>query len=615
MLALAAGRLDEAEDLIPRALALGERAQPEMVVPVDTMQRFTLCAFRGTLDEIAPAVRELVAEFPARTAFRCALALLDARLGRRAEAKRSLDELVGDDCSALPFDQEWLWGMSLLAETAVLLDDAVSAAILYRTLSPWHALNAVDHPEGIRGSVSRYLGLLAATLGRDDDAMRHFEDAIAMNERMGALPWLAYTQYDYGRLLLARGRRERAEKLLDAALATFRELGMAAPGPPQAKPDALRLARAALGYGGRIVWGRAGDDERLVPLLEEALDALGDEDPGLRAKLLARLAGALRDEHSRERRDRLSREAVEVARHAGDLGALAYALDGRCAAVQGPDVIEESLALATELCELAERTEDRDALAAGYDHRVSALLQLGDIARVEADLGAARRIAEELKQPARLWEVTGIEAMLALAKGRLDEAEQLIPRAFALGERAQPDAAIPVYTLQRYALREFRGGVEELEPEIAALVADYPARPVLRCALAHLHARTGRVAEARQALAELARNDFAALPFDQEWLLAMSMLAEVCVTTGGDDEAAVLYRLLEPWSHLNAADPGEGFRGSVARYLALVALALGRLDDAERHFAAALEMNERMGVRPWVEYTQREYTAAQASRA
>src|SRR5439155_1478287 len=29
------------------------------------------------------------------------------------------------------------------------------------------------------------------------------------------------------------------------------------------------LARAAMGYGGRIVWARAGDDARLVPLLEE----------------------------------------------------------------------------------------------------------------------------------------------------------------------------------------------------------------------------------------------------------------------------------------------------------------------------------------------------------
>ena len=35
-----------------------------------------------------------------------------------------------------------------------------------------------------------------------------------------------------------------------------------------------QLARAALGYGGRFVWFRAGKDRRLIPLLEDALEAL-----------------------------------------------------------------------------------------------------------------------------------------------------------------------------------------------------------------------------------------------------------------------------------------------------------------------------------------------------
>jgi hypothetical protein len=46
---------------------------------------------------------------------------------------------------------------------------------------------------------------------------------------MGARPWLAYTQEDYAHMLLAcdeEGDRERAQKLIDAALATYRELGM-----------------------------------------------------------------------------------------------------------------------------------------------------------------------------------------------------------------------------------------------------------------------------------------------------------------------------------------------------------------------------------------------------
>jgi DNA-binding CsgD family transcriptional regulator len=81
------------------------------------------------------------------------------------------------------------------------------------------------------GSASRNLGLLATTMARWNEAEQHFKDALAMNAKMGARPWLAHTQHDYGAMLLARGRtsdREKARALLDEALTTARELGMRA---------------------------------------------------------------------------------------------------------------------------------------------------------------------------------------------------------------------------------------------------------------------------------------------------------------------------------------------------------------------------------------------------
>ena len=76
--------------------------------------------------------------------------------------------------------------------------------------------------ELVIGSVARYLGILASAMSRWDDAARHFEDALAMNARMGARPWLAHTQEDYVRMLLDRdaaGDREKAQLLLSEALA------------------------------------------------------------------------------------------------------------------------------------------------------------------------------------------------------------------------------------------------------------------------------------------------------------------------------------------------------------------------------------------------------------
>jgi len=82
------------------------------------------------------------------------------------------------------------------------------------------------------GAVSRYLGLLATAEARWNDAERHFEEASEVNRRIGARPWLAHTQEDYARMLVARGDAgdaENAARLLDEAVATYRELGMAGP--------------------------------------------------------------------------------------------------------------------------------------------------------------------------------------------------------------------------------------------------------------------------------------------------------------------------------------------------------------------------------------------------
>jgi tetratricopeptide (TPR) repeat protein len=230
MMALATGKLADVEELIQQAFALGERARTYMAIPVERIQRYTLSEFRGSLEAMVADISDLAAAYPARPVFRCVLAHLYAATGRRAEAQRILDDFGADDFASLPFDQEWLYGMSMLAETAASLGDLASADHLYRLLEPWTARNISDPAEAIRGSAGRYLGLLAATAGRSAEAAEHYENALAENERMGFRPWLARTQEDFAHMLRARGEagdEERAEKLQAAAVATCAELGMA----------------------------------------------------------------------------------------------------------------------------------------------------------------------------------------------------------------------------------------------------------------------------------------------------------------------------------------------------------------------------------------------------
>jgi eukaryotic-like serine/threonine-protein kinase len=374
------------------------------------------------------------------------------------------------------------------------------------------------------------------------------------------------------------------------------------------------LARAAVGYGGRTAWVRVAGDRRLIPLLEEGLDAIGETDVELRARLLARLAGALRDEPSRHRRDRLSREAVELGRRADSSAALAYALDGRAEVILAPDTIAECLALGNELCEVAERIGDKERMVHGHMDRFVVQVLLGDTRGARRDLAAMQQIADELRQPVQLWQARIAQAMLALGLGMLSQGEALAAEALELGQRPHPEMAIPAHRVQWYTLCELRGEPQKADSAIRELVANYPNRPVFRCVLAHLHTQLGRTDEAKHALDELAQEEFSALPFDQEWLYGMSLLAETAVTLRDTNAATILYRLLKPWEGLNAADHPEGMRGSISRHLGLLSTLLERLDQASAHYDAALAMNANMDARPWLAHTQKDYAQTLVAR-
>jgi tetratricopeptide (TPR) repeat protein len=492
------------------------------------------------------------------------------------------------------------------------------------------------HREAVRALEALYggePGPQLAELAHHAIAGSEFEKAVDYARRAGdrALAHLAYEEaarlYETALEALAFAEPDdettRCELFLSTGEATARAGDMPAARRAFLEAAAIarrtelprQLARAAAGYGGGHIWGRAGSDKVLVPLLEESLEALGDRDDVLRARLLARLAGAIRDEHSPDRRNALSKEALEVARRTGSPAALVWALDGRSAAIIAPDTIEECLVLANEFREVSERSGDLERLAYALDHRRTVLVMVGDLRSVELDLASEIEIVEQLKQPRQLWQVYAAKAMLALATGQLVEAEELIHRAFQFGERALRNTALPVYVLQQYGLADLQGRPADVAPAVRDLVVAFPARVAFRCALAHLEARLGREHEARQVLSELGADGLSALPFDQEWLWAMSLLAETAVLADDPESVAAIYDALAPWAGLNAADHPEGIRGSVAGYLGMLASITERWADAERHFEDALAANERMGVRTYLAHTQYDYACMLLGRA
>jgi len=372
------------------------------------------------------------------------------------------------------------------------------------------------------------------------------------------------------------------------------------------------LAQAALGYGGRIPWLRAGNDDRLVALLEEALAALAEES-ALRVRLLARLAGALRDQPSLEPRSSLSRQAVELARRLGDPETLGYALVSLAMATWGPETAE-LCRIADEVSSLAEETHDTErAFQACWLHHTAAML-LGDPARVAALEDEHRALANRLKQPSQQWYSAVMRCEWALLRGEFSEGEELAEEALRIGERAQSYDAGFAYRITMFGVRREQGRLQEIEDLIRRSLDEHAGYRSFRSVGPLIEWELGRQDAARHAFEELAEADFANLPRDSEWLFSLSVLAEAAERLEDRDRAAILYRLLDPYAGLNASASGACNVGSVARYLAILASTNSHWEDAARHFESALEMNARMGARPWLAHTQRDYARMLVAR-
>jgi tetratricopeptide (TPR) repeat protein len=187
---------------------------------------------QGRLKELAPLVRHFAQTTPKESTWRPGLALIYAELDLLAEARSEFESLAQGGFAAVPEDGSWVNSMRMLAEVCCLLGDGDRAQTLYDLLSPYASCNVLIPPfVGCYGVASRQLGMLATTMRRWEEAERHFESALELNQRQGGRPWVAHSQEQYARMLSARGRTgddDRVAALLDRALATGRELGMRA---------------------------------------------------------------------------------------------------------------------------------------------------------------------------------------------------------------------------------------------------------------------------------------------------------------------------------------------------------------------------------------------------
>jgi hypothetical protein len=453
-----------------------------------------------------------------------------------------------------------------------------------------HFLHAAAGDPALLDHAAEYAeaaGLRALDQLAYERAATHFETALRVTERVAP-----EDEDRLVRLLLARGDAcLRAGDMPNARLAFERVAGVAR---RLDRPE--DLARAALGFGA----GLGGFevtlfDEAQVHLLEEALAALGGADSSLRAWVLARLSVAVSTLETAEHREGLSRAATAMARRVGDDACLAYALSSLCDAIAGPDHVDERLAYATEMVALGQSAGDREMELLGHRFQIVARLELGDIAGVDREIEAFTRVAEALRQPISLWYVPLFRGMRALMRGRLDETERLCAEEAEIGERAHSANAVLLEATLRGHLLLHQGRIGEAADLLRASIADagwapemdYPTLTEAACGV-----HPNRAALELERLATTGYD----LAHDGIYLANLTLLSLASANVDGHPGAERLYELLSPYADRTVLDGiAATCWGSAAGHLGVLAGALGRWEEAEAHFAAALAANRAAG--------------------
>jgi tetratricopeptide (TPR) repeat protein len=435
-------------------------------------------------------------------------------------------------------------------------------------------------------------------------ALLAFEDAAALYERALAVADRALEPLEPARraaLLLALGEaRIRGGDAGAARDAFARAANVArAAGMPR------ELARAALGFGRLVV--RPGEiDETLVALLEQALELVPEDEHGLRARLLARLARELHFGPDPSRPRALAAEAVTLADADGGPGVRAYALLAWHVARSVPDTVEERIDAATGIIELARDAGDLEQELEGHVLRAVDLLELGRPDAAAGELDSAERIAARLRQPGLTWSVLLVRATLALLAGRFDDAERLIADAYAVGRRSRGRGAFRYRVLQQIELHYLRGGYADLGDDVRALAAEAPE--AWGFALPHLLAMTGRLDDARPAFERLAVHGFGGPVDDMAALSILSRAAELCAQLEDAARAAQLYELLLPYADrwIVAGAAGGLCTGTVRARLGALAATMGRFEEAASHLEAAVRAHREAGAAPMTAITELE---------
>lgn len=367
--------------------------------------------------------------------------------------------------------------------------------------------------------------------------------------------------------------------------------------------DVPRRARALLAAAEHVPF--LDRDDELAELLRACAADLGDEATPERALLLARLASLGSDDAAT--RERLTAEAVDVARRLGVDGLLFDVLATRMQALWGSPAHRHGPADARDLLSAAGTAE----------RKVQAHLWVLYHDLTACDIPAARIQVSELERMATRtsWGrhhlyATSRRAMLDTLTGDFASARAALESAYEIGLTSRDPEADAVRWGQLYTLA-WHVDVSPADVEFLRSAADRylgtSTHRLFRLAQAVLALRGGNRDAAAEMLATATTGGVESLPKDMHlpWLLALT--AWLCAHLGEPVLARDVDAALAPYDGRAIVVAGAvQWMGTVSHYRGLAAHAQGDPVAASDRLEAARQTYERIGARPWAVHAMRD---------
>lgn len=353
------------------------------------------------------------------------------------------------------------------------------------------------------------------------------------------------------------------------------------------------------------------DTHQLVgSMCQRALDALLQDDPIRRARLLAQSAISLAESIQvppllgrplvgpapRE----LSGQALAAARASGDPQAELEAIAAHHFILSYPQALDERAELAARALELSSHATTTMGVLWGHLWSADLAFQRGELALLPQTIARISAVAEQRGSPIARWHALRLTSALAMITGYFDQARDQARQARAIADRVGDISMIGMHHAFHVQLAHLRGDPGDLLPGSLEVIRQVLHIPLVQAALPLVFTLLGDPQRAMEELTPL-RGLPARMPLGPRWAGTVGQISVGAVAVGDPHVARECHQLLAPTAPWCAADGGGApfATGSVELQLGHMARTFGDDDLAAAHFTRSIAMDDRIGARPF----------------